>query len=253
MKNFNSVSASASRRSAFTLIELLVVIAIIAILAAILFPVFGRARENARKSSCQSNLKQLGLSIEQYKADYDSYFPIQKGPAPAPGVWESVQPYIKSLQLLQCPSEVTPPNSNPDAAPYKPAPLNNGFSDYFFNSGLTNFPGGRNDSELEQPALTILTADGNADTSGNQLPYIDGTHNGYECNGIIWKNASTNCNDAGAYFHMLSPTAAIRHLEGANYAFTDGHVKFYKPEKIYGNQTPFTVSGNNPTFHPQGG
>ena len=52
---------------------------------------------------------------------------------------------------------------------------------------------------------------------------------------------------------MLPPTAAVRHLEGANYAFTDGHVKFYKPEKIYGNATPFTVSGNNPTFHPQGG
>ncbi|RYG66851.1 DUF1559 domain-containing protein, partial [bacterium] len=62
-------------RQAFTLIELLVVIAIIAILAAILFPVFGRARENARRSSCQSNLKQIGLGIIQYVQDYDEKFP----------------------------------------------------------------------------------------------------------------------------------------------------------------------------------
>ncbi len=248
-----SSPVTTTRRNAFTLIELLVVIAIIAILAAILFPVFGRARENARRSSCQSNLKQLGLSVEQYKSDYDSYFPIQKGAAPAAGVWEGVQPYVKSLQLLQCPSEVTPPNSNPDAAPYKPAPLNNGFSDYFFNASLTNGAGGRNDSELEQPALTILVGDGTADTSGNQLPYINGSRNGFECGGVIWKNTSPNCNDASAFFHMLAPTAAVRHLEGANYAFTDGHAKYYKPEKIYGNATSFTVSGGNPTFHPQGG
>jgi prepilin-type N-terminal cleavage/methylation domain-containing protein len=64
-----------SQRLGFTLIELLVVIAIIAILAAILFPVFGRARENARRSSCQSNLKQIGLGILQYNQDFDERFP----------------------------------------------------------------------------------------------------------------------------------------------------------------------------------
>ncbi|RYG70643.1 DUF1559 domain-containing protein [bacterium] len=94
----------------FTLIELLVVIAIIAILAAILFPVFGRARENARRSSCQSNLKQIGLGFAQYTQDYDERYPGRYSTGPAsdgsPGTaWrQALQPYIKSTQLFACPS-----------------------------------------------------------------------------------------------------------------------------------------------------
>ena len=77
-----------SKRKAFTLIELLVVIAIIAILAAILFPAFARARENARKTSCMSNMKQIGLGSMQYTADYEETYPpgvlvISKMPLPA--------------------------------------------------------------------------------------------------------------------------------------------------------------------------
>ncbi len=89
-------------RTAFTLIELLVVIAIISILAAILFPVFGRARENARRSSCQSNLKQIGLGLEQYKQDYDGYTP---GSSFYGRSWPSmVYAYVKSDQVFACPS-----------------------------------------------------------------------------------------------------------------------------------------------------
>ncbi len=101
-----------SRKSAFTLIELLVVIAIIAILAAILFPVFARARENARRSSCQSNLKQIGLGILQYAQDYDEKYPMARTNNITFGTavnnnapWQLViQPYVKSLQLFKCPS-----------------------------------------------------------------------------------------------------------------------------------------------------
>ena len=105
------------QRRAFTLIELLVVIAIIAILAAILFPVFARAREQARKASCQSNLKQIGLSIAMYVQDYDETYPMAymaySAPQPdwtgnntaTPTYWYMIlQPYVKNKQLFVCPT-----------------------------------------------------------------------------------------------------------------------------------------------------
>jgi prepilin-type N-terminal cleavage/methylation domain-containing protein len=85
MKKTIGQNKKTTLKPAFTLIELLVVIAIIAILAAILFPVFGRARENARRSSCQSNLKQLGLGIMQYTQDYDENFSPGIGPSAGSG------------------------------------------------------------------------------------------------------------------------------------------------------------------------
>lgn len=103
-------------RPAFTLIELLVVIAIIAIIAAILFPVFARARENARRTSCQSNLKQIGLGLLQYQQDYDEKNPNRANGNPQSTcggvgnclIWyEVVQPYVKSRQLFVCPSNTT--------------------------------------------------------------------------------------------------------------------------------------------------
>lgn len=92
----------------FTLIELLVVIAIIAILAAILFPVFARAREKAREASCASNLKQIGLAVHMYASDFDDLLPlansdvVEDGP---PGIVEILQPYTRNQQIFRCPSD----------------------------------------------------------------------------------------------------------------------------------------------------
>ncbi|NUQ00881.1 MAG: DUF1559 domain-containing protein [Armatimonadetes bacterium] len=106
-------------RPAFTLIELLVVIAIIAILAAILFPVFAKAREKARQTSCLSQEKQLGLAVLQYAQDYDetmplSYQDVSSGAgsvAQIPSTWPNrISPYIKSQQLFACRSDSRPPN-----------------------------------------------------------------------------------------------------------------------------------------------
>src|SRR4028119_916482 len=105
-----------TRRLGFTLIELLVVIAIIAILAAILFPVFARARANARKASCLSNEKQVGLGILQYTQDYDETYPtgMTEGISPegatvrGTGWAGQIYPYVKSAQVFVCPDDQTP-------------------------------------------------------------------------------------------------------------------------------------------------
>src|SRR5665213_2933096 len=107
-----------NKTTGFTLIELLVVIAIIAILAAILFPVFAKVREKARQISCASNLKQLGLGLIQYNQDYDERMPCgaeDKGLADAPGActglgWAgATYPYVKSVGVFKCPDDNTNP------------------------------------------------------------------------------------------------------------------------------------------------
>ncbi|MGM0491630.1 MAG: DUF1559 domain-containing protein [Armatimonadota bacterium] len=96
-----------TRRSGFTLIELLVVIAIIAILAAILFPVFARAREKARQTSCLSNQKQIGLGIMMYVQDYDEKFPAftMRGGTTRIFMFDVLEPYTKNHQMFECPSD----------------------------------------------------------------------------------------------------------------------------------------------------
>ncbi len=238
-------SSRSNRTTAFTLIELLVVIAIIAILAAILFPVFARARENARRSSCQSNLKQIGLGVMQYVQDYDeTYFAQRAADQPGGGAWAAVQPYVKSIQIFQCPSESSGPNSNVEATNYGAWTGQGSYSDYFINSALTTDGlQGRAIASLAKPAVSIMSGDNGTWNSANYRPY----GNGWQCAGIIGDGTGSNCGT-----EALDQSVATRHLETANYLFCDGHVKMARKSQIYGNLALFTTSNESPTFRTAG-
>ena len=255
-----------SKANAFTLIELLVVIAIIAILAAILFPVFARARENARRSSCQSNLKQIGLGIIQYNQDYDESYPILRGGNTGDdnnGVFALIQPYVRSTQVLQCPSESNGPNTSGTGGAVNPNAA--GYSDYAYNLSLgygQSYPGGMRGlalATLTQPVLTVMAVDYVSGTSGNYSVGVGGV-------------GSVN---GPAGLETTTDGAAQRHLETQNVLFADGHVKSYKGQTLNQSATVYNActrsiangatypdggggcapgttlfSGNNPTFNP---
>lgn len=238
----------------FTLIELLVVIAIIAILAAILFPVFARARENARKSSCQNNLKQLALGFKQYINDFDERYPlvaVTAGSAtgvPPYGWADALQPYIKNTQVYQCPS---------DTAEGADDPRVEGYTDYWYNKNFVRWiprsgayiVTGANESMLGSSAQTIIAGDGGSTTgtaTGSARYAVCGLV-GDLSNPTIGQPTSTatTINDngtgstAGADGCGAQPTGTTQvapasypsaqiHLDGANFAYSDGHVKWLR-------------------------
>lgn len=246
-------------KKGFTLIELLVVIAIIAILAAILFPVFGRARENARRSSCQSNLKQIALGVKQYVQDYDERFPLvtaaDTNNLTNRGWAVALQPYLKSTQIFQCPSEtVAGANGNTTDVNYGGA----GFTDYWYNQKLS----GKGESAVEYISSTVMNGDGTSSTSAYAFDGITISDAAdYQDNNPA--NTSTTfpytMNAAGIRSNSVIPAGkgdfGQRHLDGLNYAFADGHAKWYKSDtknnlnKVADGKTPYTASGQDPTFY----
>ncbi len=218
-------------KQGFTLIELLVVIAIIAILAAILFPVFAKAREKARQASCMSNMKQIALAVLMYDQDYDEKFPhwnfrhCTDVPGANGGWKDVVMPYIKNLQIFACPS------TDLDPRPCEPSPNGRGGgvipAGYGANCGRVN-PG--------------YAADGNVGLRG---PFAGGWD---------WMKA-TKLADVGdsSGTIMLFETVCVQscgyswdqtynqiwpHNEGMNVAFVDGHVKWQR-------QTGWGPTANN--------
>ena len=198
-------SRSVGKRTGFTLIELLVVIAIIAILAAILFPVFARARENARRTSCQSNLKQIALGVFQYKQDYDEKLPVPAysngaGTSASPYGWaDSLQPYLKSTQILVCPSNTTSTPIDMTGVPgYGPGSKRSyRMASYLMASSL---------SAVNAPALTVQLVDARNTGTTPATWYF-----GYEA------DATGQVNDGGSQ--------NVRHLNTLNFLYADGHVK----------------------------
>lgn len=195
-------------RRGFTLIELLVVIAIIAILAAILFPVFARAREKARQASCLSNQKQMGLAYTMYAQDFDERGPCADYMA---GSWRMswdalLYDYVKNEPIFICPTYGT----RKESGCYSRTPMGwLPICGYAFNQDVRQ----RAIAEIAVPAETIVIADSNCKVNPHDgrinfpgEPYPSTySHNG------VWR----------------------AHNDGANFAFCDGHVKWMKALKYY--------------------
>ncbi len=227
------------KRHAFTLIELLVVIAIIAILAAILFPVFAQAREKARQSSCQSNLRQLGTGLLMYSQDYDELFPNAYMPAYSGiswaqwgGSWNSccifwpqlAYPYFKNTGVFTCPS----------IASYRTTPY---LGHYGANNDIMRNFGSvaRAQAELQAPASSYLAMDAG--------PYQIGSGNVVSPGGSFWYTPGS-CTLAGVNpasppnGHVIASPLdrdclSGRHSGGIDVLFADGHVKYQKAEVVY--------------------
>jgi len=224
------------KRNGFTLIELLVVIAIIAILAAILFPVFAQAREKARQISCVNNLKQLGLAIIQYTQDNDEMLPDKGGPCSNATAypdcsngnknWELlIYPFVKSAGVYVCPSN--PNNGTSSNGVNVP-----GSADYMCNFWKTDTTGasmgaftdyaksGLNIAQIAAPASLIMLVENPGDTIDIEgFPGSNGSNdNGWDF------NVNDRRGGGGTEF---GPYAG--HTGVSNFVFADGHVKSLRP------------------------
>ncbi|MEO7715150.1 MAG: DUF1559 domain-containing protein [Capsulimonas sp.] len=249
--------------SGFTLIELLVVIAIIAILAAILFPVFAKAREKARQIACLSNMKQLSLGMMQYTQYYDELLcPSFYGYAQGWGGY--IYPYVKSTGVYKCPDDST---ASKVAGGKTVTPVSYAMNTDLATFGASVYMPGRSLAELNSPSNTVLLFEVSNDVAdvtkldeganfGSSSPpsgYMSASSNGFydQMNGCYgWpgtdscqpKNAAgTNWGGGGAQYG-----GPARHTDGANYAATDGHVKYLRPTQIsIGNNANASTNAQN--------
>ncbi|HEX9995849.1 MAG TPA: DUF1559 domain-containing protein [Abditibacterium sp.] len=245
-----------AERRAFTLIELLVVVSIIALLAAILFPAFGRARENGRRASCSSNLKQIGLGLIQYSQDYDEVLiadwysnasPISPGDTHAPGgpnvgyKWmDAAHSYIRSEQIFMCPS-ATGDRAKPwtfyEKLVTSPTKL---YGSYVITHGYgaNNANGTPPVSHPRSNQLVSLAAVGNATTTAWVMDGADPAENDDVAFSADVNSNSTPTDLTDDVFVNMSD----RHLETVNVLFLDGHVKAVKIDVLKRKNSAGVVS-----------
>jgi len=258
-------------RIGFTLIELLVVIAIIAILAAILFPVFAKVREKARQTSCLSNMKQLGLAVAQYNEDYDEKNPngVYWSYPGGQGWAGEVYPYVKSANVFLCPDDSTGSHSS---YAYN---SNNTLLTIVGNAGTSvdSYP----ISKYDSPTKTVLLfeVDGNhyplpdawsfttdvfiAGGGGGYSPAGYGAGNGGWMAPVYGAGAGVSLKMATGYFRntitgdyatFLAPTG--RHTEGSNFLMADTHAKWLRGAAVEGGMNNSNSSDCNTTGETNG-
>jgi prepilin-type N-terminal cleavage/methylation domain-containing protein/prepilin-type processing-associated H-X9-DG protein len=237
------------RRLGFTLIELLVVIAIIAILAAILFPVFAQAREKARAVSCLSNTKQLNTGILMYIQDYDETFPVAFNAGGQPPVnirwFVAAEAYIKNKQVHNCPSQpfatLTPDGSRPQAGfgynrqafDYAPlARIEQPAASILFGDAARIRPPAAADDLNPKAWTEVASVDTDMhfpDFNPNRPDTTGVTDPSVQMNCWRWSTSQRGCG-GGPTIDYRRPFA--RHQGGANFAFADGHSKWTRLERV---------------------
>ena len=217
--------------SGFTLIELLVVIAIIAILAAILFPVFQRVRENARRSACLSNCRQIGLAFMQYTQDYDERYPLASQPA-APTSWtDTIQPYVKDYGIFRCPDDASTNWNTPLAAPTSEQ-KGLRVSSYFMNLWIDGRRQYSSMASIASPASVIYLSESTDNlTRDNFFPVYWNPADPLNTPGAMTSFMQTMTFDSAK--DVNKELAVSRHGDGMNNVYADGHAKFGRWRQLW--------------------
>ena len=222
------------RALGYTLTELLIVLAVIAVLAALLLPAFSRARASARRSTCASNLRQVGAALQLYTADADGFFPPKIAGNFVGGIVEKTDanpswrgllvPYLGGASSLECPEAQLPHRVRINFAESE-------MNGYAYNErlgkdvfqGNIRVPQGRLENQVRYPSVTVAVCDARFLITSMREPDLFATSKdlkramaGYESEPII----------------LAQSFGATRHGGGANYLFADGHVKWYRPQQL---------------------